>query len=165
MGVPTVHMATTSSSSRQRPEARAMAEAARTMKVFMMWRRTELVTANTTMALYLSGWHRCEHIVLQIWKLIFVGKSDEGIKKSESENKHVSLKRIFCKTYTTESFMLKTNKSGRNIWSNHLLNVWIKCTYDLSKCVDVNIGLNSTIERLPWDTGHPVEACNTVGTR
>ena len=39
MGVPTVHMATTSSSSRQRPEARAMAEAARTMKVFMMiWR-------------------------------------------------------------------------------------------------------------------------------
>lgn len=55
MGVPTVHMATTSSSSRQRPEARAMAEAARTMKVFMMWRRTELVTADTTMALYLSG--------------------------------------------------------------------------------------------------------------
>ena len=39
ISVPTVHMATTSSSSRQRPEARAMAEAARTMKVFMMmWR-------------------------------------------------------------------------------------------------------------------------------
>ena len=36
MGVPTVHMATTSSSSRQRPEARAMAEAASTMKVFIM---------------------------------------------------------------------------------------------------------------------------------